>query len=139
MMLLDMPGAIVTALRDDDEVMTAFDGKVFSDVVPADTDPAFVVVRNNGADQLLWGVQSWDEVSVLADIVGDPENVPNLTLLAGMVRAAFEGLSGTVTNGVAIQSVSPTTLVFGYDPTFTPPLPRWVLATSLVVRDNTKE
>jgi hypothetical protein len=134
-MLIDITGTVAADLRADDALLAAFGGKVFADVAPAGTEPPFAVVRNNGAGRP-FEAPTWDRLSVLIDVVGDPGDIPEHTRLAGLVREAVDGLRGRTVNGVVVQHVEPMDLVFGYDPTFTPPLPRWVLATSMVARSN---
>lgn len=114
--------------------MAAFGGNVFADVAPAGSNPPMTVVRMNGVQRVESGVSTWDGVVLLLDVVGSS---PELSVhdLAGMVRDRVESLAGRVVGGVVFQSVEAVNGVFGFDPTFTPAVPRWVLSASLVVRD----
>ena len=134
-MLIDITGTVAADLRANDALLAAFGGSVFADVAPAGTEPPFAVVRSNGAGRP-FEAATWDRISVLIDCVGDPDDIPENTRLTGLLREAVEDMRGRTIDGVVVQHVEPLDLVFGYDPTYTPALPRWVLATSMVVRSN---
>jgi len=135
-MILDVTGAIVTKWRADVDLMTLFAGQIFADRVPADIQPPFAVVRDSGVDPTVAEVETWDGAAVLVDVVGDPSTVSALKSLAGRLRAELASLRGTTISEIVVQHVNPVSAIFGDDPTYTPALPRWVLATSLVVRSN---
>lgn len=135
MTLIDMPGTVATDLRANAALLAEFGGKVFADVAPPGVTPPFAVVRNNGAGHIT-EAPTWDRISVLIDCVGDPDDIPEHTRLTGLLRESVDGMRGRTIDGVVVQHVEPADLVFGYDPTYTPALPRWVLATSMVVRSN---
>jgi hypothetical protein len=137
--MIDLAGILAARLRAEPAVMTAFSDRVFADVAPPDTDGMFVVVRMSAMEPSFYDVSSWQSVAVLIDIVGDPDNMQALHDGAGLVRTVLATMRGTVAAEVAIQAVEPISGVFGYDPSYTPALPRWVLTASMVVRSITPE
>lgn len=136
--MLDMAGIVAAGLRLDTEVMAAFSDRVFADVAPAGTVAPFVVVRMQSLTPLFVDVSTWQSVAVLVDVVGDPEDVPALHQGAELVRSSIAALRGTVAGSAAIQTVEPISGLFGFDPSFTPALPRWVLTASMVARSITE-
>ena len=136
MSTLDVAGAVAAHLRADTEVMTFFDGHVYADRVPGSEAPGlFAVVRADTSRWLVPGAPNWDTVSVLIDVLGDPDDVPTVHAGAGMLRDRLDALRGVTTGGVLIQAVEAGDGLFSFDPTFTPSLPRWVLTAQMVVRN----
>lgn len=111
---------------------------VFTDLAPAGSEPPFAVVRISDATRPFGAqVRTWDVVTVLIDIVGADNTVRGLHAHAGKVRNSLHALAGQVVEDVVVQAVENGTDVFGFDPTYVPPLPRWVLTANLTVRSNT--
>ena len=137
--MIDLVAAVATHLRADAGVMAAFDGSVFAEKAPPDTFVPFVVIRPATSIPPFADVDTWEVASVLIDVVGDPDDPRGLNEKAGLVRSAVSKMRGTAPSGVVVQSVEPIAAAFGYDPSFTPALPRWVLTAQMVVRSITPE
>lgn len=133
-MIADVAAAVCTSLRADAPLMAAFNDAVFTDLAPLDTEPPFCVVRLVGAEYLVEGAPTWDRVALQFDVIGQPDGLPELLGLAGAVRDHVEALRGATLGAVRVQAVGTVSAVFGFDPTVTPPLPRWVLTAGAVVR-----
>lgn len=137
--MLDMTAIIATHLRAHPPLVALLTDAIYADEAPSGATVPFAVVRPLADDPLFADVDTWSLASLSVDLIGDPDDMPEIRSIVTEARRALRAMRGQVIGGAVIQAVDPISAAFSYDPTFTPSLPRWVLTVSMTVRSITPE
>lgn len=134
--MIDAAGAVATYLRNDAALMGSVANAVYCETVPDTVTYPFVVVRTIDVEVATQPVAAWGTYGIQVDAVGEPDDVPTVTGIAGSIRdllAAFRGSHDDAT----VASTTVELSRFLLDDTVSPARPRWVVAASLVARSTT--
>lgn len=134
--MIDVAGVVCTYLRQQPALMALLGDALFAEDAPGGAEVPFAVVRPLVDTPLLPDVSTWTLVSIVVDVVGDPDDKAELFGIVTEIRRLVAGMRGRVVEGVLFQAIDPISASFSRDPTFTPSLPRWVLTASMTVRDT---
>lgn len=135
--MIDAAGTVATYLRADPTLMGAVANAIYCETVPDTVTYPFVVVRTIDVEVATQPVVTWGTYGIQVDAVGEPDDAPAVTAVAGQIRdllAVLRGEQGDAT--VASTTVELTRFLL--DDTVSPARPRWVVAASLVARSTTE-
>lgn len=108
---------------------------VFTDQMPPDTMPPFILVQTQTSTPVFADVGTWESLTALIEIVGEAGEVAWLHSFASEVRRYVSTLRGATASNVVVQSIGQISAAFGLDPGYTPALPRWVLTIPMIARN----